>query len=123
VDFRTFLEGIVDPKQVVSAALKARSDDKICRARFGDCRSTATATVKYLNEMGIPAKLAGGQFITNPAEDEEWDHSWVQVGQYILDPTVDQFFSSLDVDMETKTPGVYYSHPLWDGSGLAKRYK
>jgi transglutaminase-like putative cysteine protease len=108
-------------RKVISAALEARKEISCDKAIFGDCLDVSRRTVAILNKAGIPAKLTGGQFVTNPVEDEEWDHSWVIVDGEILDPTVDQFFSPLDVDLETTVPGIYYS-PV-DGGWLDDRYK
>lgn len=114
---------------VVQAALRARSGEGIRCARFGDCKAAATATVALLRQEGIPAKLVHGRFVSATGdapgfeERTEWDHSWVEVSGDILDPTVDQFFSELDEDMILETPGVYYSHPRWDGDWLVSRYE
>lgn len=113
-----------DPQQVVNAALVARKSGGVCnRAQFGDCKAISEEAVKVLQHAGIQARLSGGTFITNVDDNQSWDHSWVVVmNRWIFDPTIDQFFSELDVDMRTKTPGVYYSHPSWDGNGYKNRY-
>lgn len=111
---------VLDQK-IIDAALQARKDMGCDRAEYGDCRDASERTVTLLEGMGIPARLAGGQFTTNFAEGEEWDHSWVVVGDEILDPTVDQFFSPLEVDLETVVSGIYYS-PV-DGGWLDDRYR
>lgn len=108
-------------QKVVDAALKARKQINCDRAIFGDCLDVSKRTIVILSEIGISAKLEGGQFITNFDDDEEWDHSWVVVDDEILDPTVDQFFSSLDVDLVTTIPGIYYSSI--DDDWLRERYK
>jgi hypothetical protein len=108
-------------RRIIEAALQARNEINCVKAVFGDCLDVSRRTVAILKEMQIPAKLVGGQFITNFEEDEEWDHSWVMVGEEILDPTVDQFFSPLDVDLRTTVPGIYYS--AIDGSWLDDRYR
>lgn len=122
-DWMVLAEGI-DPQQVINAALVARKTSGVCdRARFGDCKEISEETVKILSRAGIQARLSGGTFITKPDDNESWDHSWVLVmNRWVLDPTIDQFFSDLDVDMKTKTPGVYYSHPSWDGNIYRDRY-
>lgn len=122
-DWILFAESI-DPQHVVNAALSARKQGKICdRAHFGDCKEISEETLKILKRAGIPARMSGGTFITNLENKDSWDHSWVVVsGKWILDPTIDQFFSDLDEDMILKQPGVYYSHPSWDGNTLSNRY-
>jgi hypothetical protein len=123
LDWLSLVES-VDPQQVIDAALAARKNGGICdRAHFGDCKEISQATLQMLQKVGIQARLTGGTFITKPKDDESWDHSWLIINnKWILDPTVDQFFSDLDVDMHTKTPGIYYSHPNWDGNSLKSRY-
>lgn len=116
--FKLFLE---NTRQIINLALQARQQAGCDKARFGDCRDVSERTVVLLKSMGIPAKLKGGHFIANPDENDYWDHSWVVIDGEILDPTVDQFFSTLDVDLETETPGIYYS--ALDGPWLMNRYK
>lgn len=123
LDWLVLVEG-ANPQQVINAALEARKTGGVCnRAHFGDCMAISEDTIKILTSLGIPARLTGGTFITNPKEDDSWDHSWIIVNnRWILDVTIDQFFSELDVDMHTKTPGIYYSHPSWDGNVYKSRY-
>lgn len=122
-DWIILAEG-VDPQKVIDAALVARKTSGVCdRAHFGDCKAISEETVKALLKTGIQARITGGTFITKPKENESWDHSWILVmDRWILDPTIDQFFSEIDVDMRTKTPGVYYSNPSWDGNVYKNRY-
>ena len=126
----------LNPHEIVQLALRARDEYGICeRAQFGDCKDTSQGLVNLLQERGLHARVTGSQFIygydNNPAyegDDEEAsphssnDHSWVMLNGWILDPTVDQFFSDMDVDLVTKTPGVYFSHPQWDGPKYVNRY-
>lgn len=119
-----YLTESLDPQQVINAAILGRKNGGICdRAHFGDCQDIMKETMVVLRRAGIQAYESGGTFITNLANNDSWEHSWVQVGKHILDPTVDQFFSDLDVDMHTKTPGIYYSNPQWDGNELRNRYQ
>ena len=109
---------------VTPAAKRARKTWGITkRAEFGDCSAVCRLLVEILQELGIQCRLQFGKFHT--AEDEEWDHTWVETFEkydiWILDPTVDQFYSSLDIDLETKTDGIYYSKV--DGDELASRYE
>ncbi len=122
ITFKMFL-GKVEPNQIVDIALRARKEIGIegC-AKFGDCKEVCEKLVTLLEETKIPARLAGGMFTTNIDDDEKWDHSWVIVNNNILDPTIDQFFSPLDIDMDVKTEGVYFSHPSWDGPKYVERY-
>lgn len=140
MQFRDFFEN-QKVNLIVSLAKQARQIYGICdRAKFGDCNDTVKETLILLKQYGIQAKSQGGYFITNPnsvavwpgEEDEptpeEWEHTWISIQddakKDILDPTIDQFYSSLDFDLMTKAPGIYYSHPLWDGdAGLLERYK
>lgn len=110
-------------KKIISTALQVREKEDITHSQFGDCNDIVVKTIAELNKLRIPARRQGGQFISNPSEDEEYDHTWIVIENDIFDPTIDQFFSSLDVDLITKQPGVYYSHPEWDGDWLVKRYK
>ena len=122
-DWIIFSESI-DPQQVVNAALTARKHGGICnRSHFGDCKELSEETLKLLKQLGIPARLSGGTFTTNISDKQSWDHSWIVVsGRWILDVTIDQFFSDLDEDMILKQPGIYYSHPSWDGNTYKDRY-
>lgn len=124
-NFSQFLESMqFDPQSVVQAAIRARADEDItARASFGDCKATCVRLASLLRAAGIPAQLKGGQFVCNPNNEIHYDHSWLVVSSDILDPTVDQFFSDLDFDLSTQTPGVYFSHPEWDGDWLTDRYK
>jgi hypothetical protein len=116
--FKSFLE---NTNVVVQAAIKARKNLGIKCARFGDCNDVSKTVAQLLKRSGIPAKWTGHYF--DNGDNGYTDHSWVVVdGKWILDPTIDQFFSSLDEDMDTKIPGVYYSHPEWDGNKYVKRY-
>lgn len=121
-----FAETVAEaPSEIVAVAVAARRKYGICdkqRARFGDCNDTARMVVQMLNKMGLQTQFQGGQFVCDPNDDLQFDHGWVLVDGQILDPTVDQFFSELDVDLYTKTPGVYFSHPEWDGEWLRPRY-
>ncbi|KKN96730.1 hypothetical protein LCGC14_0163740 [marine sediment metagenome] len=123
---RMLTESITDA--TIDLAKQARKQFVCDVAQFGDCSETAEGLVKLLRAKGIQAKIQGGQFITvtgdRPGfeELEEWDHTWVIVGSHILDPTVDQFTSTLDVDLYTSEGGVYYSHPSVDGDELKSRY-
>jgi hypothetical protein len=107
--------------EIINTAILARQQYGCNPAIFGDCKNVSKIVVSALNQKGIPAKLKGGQFITNPSEDEEWDHSWITIGSSVLDPTVDQFFSMLDIDLITEVPGIYYSE--LDGDWLKSRYR
>lgn len=114
-------EGDRETEEIINTAILARQRYGChSKAMFGDCLDVSKIIVPVLNQKGIPAKIHGGFFITNPSEDEKWVHSWVSIGEEILDPTVDQFFSSLDVDLVTKVPGIYYSEI--DGDWLRNRY-
>jgi GNAT superfamily N-acetyltransferase len=108
-------------EKIINAALQARQETGCLPTGFGDCGDTSKKTVAILKENGISAKVVDGLFITNVSVQENWDHSWVEIGNVILDPTVDQFLSEMDVDVETEVPGVYYS--AVDGGWLAGRYQ
>lgn len=119
--FRLFLENL-DPSSIVDIAQQARQEAGIVRcAKFGDCNDVCDLTVKLLKQRKIKAKRVGGYFWTGE-ENGDIEHSWIIVDNFILDPTIDQFFSTLDVDMHTEVPGIYYSHPDWDGDVYVNRY-
>jgi hypothetical protein len=122
-DWMILAEGI-DPQQIINAAMVARKSVGVCdRAHFGDCKEISEHTVEVLKRAGIECRLSGGTFTTNLKDNSSWDHSWVVVAnRWILDATIDQFFKDLDVDMKTKSPGIYYSHPSWDGNVYKDRY-
>mgnify|MGYP000299444042 CR=1 FL=1 len=124
-NFTQFLESMqFDPQSVVQAAIQARADEGIAgRATFGDCKAVCNRLASLLRKLGVVAQLKGGQFICDPNDEIHYDHSWLIVGGDILDPTVDQFFSDLDFDLSTQTPGVYFSHPECDGDWLTDRYR
>jgi hypothetical protein len=96
-------------------------------AVFGDCGPVSRDLIPLLMGRGVTVRLAHGIFVSNPEEEEQWDHSWVELDidgkTYILDPTVDQFFSPLDVDLVLENEKFYFSHPDWDGDWLAERYQ
>ncbi len=121
MNFRLFLENL-NPSSIVHFAQQARQESGITRcAKFGDCNDVVNKTVNLLKRAGIKAKLKGSQFWTD--DDMYFDHSWVIIYGNILDPTIDQFFSELDVDLETKVSGIYYSDYEWDGPKYIERYK
>lgn len=133
MNFRQFLEN-QEYDSAIEACLQARRQWGICGARtagsakgvgavFGDCKETAKGAVALLQRQNRNARLAHGYFIADPAEDESWEHTWIEIDDYILDPTVDQFFSSLDIDLYTTVQGIYFSHPEWDGDSLKERYQ
>lgn len=108
-------------EKIINAALRARKEVGCSPAGFGDCGDVSKRTVDILEEDGISAKVVGGLFITNVREQENWDHSWVEIGNAILDGTIDQFISELDVDLVTEVPGIYYS--VIDEGWLIGRYQ
>jgi len=111
---------MLSPQEIVNITVQARKNIEICeRAKFGDCGDAAKETVKLLNS----GKIESGYFVYNLPNEEQSEHSWIRIGRYVLDPTIDQFFSDLDVDLETKTYGIYFSHPSWDGDWLLNRYR
>jgi len=127
MNFKLWLEE--ENKEVILLAQQARRNWGICdRAKFGDCKATSKGLVMLLTQAGRPAKLAHGYFKAStgdmPGNEQEtnFEHSWVEIDGDILDPTVDQFFSMLDVDLHTTVEGIYYSHPDWDGDELRERY-
>jgi hypothetical protein len=107
--------------KIIAAAKRAR---KFCgianneRAVFNDCGPVSRQLVQELAEIGIDAQLAHGQFKCD--DDTEFDHTWVVVDGVIIDPTVDQFFSDLEIDLVTHTPGLYF--PPHDTDYLNGRY-
>ena len=129
--FKLFMEAVGRPAQIVSVAQEARKQEGVKCAVFGDCNAVCDLTVKLLGKMGIQAKRVGGHFRASSSdsrynfsgENSDSEHSWVLVEGYILDPTIDQFFSELDEDMHTKVEGIYFSHPEWDGNRYVKRYQ
>jgi hypothetical protein len=119
--FRLFLENL-DPSTIVDIAQQARQEADITTcARFGDCKDVSNITIKLLKQRGIKAQLKGGYFSPG-GENGDVEHSWIVIDGFILDPTIDQFFSELDVDMDTKVKGIYYSHHEWDGDKYENRY-
>ena len=122
MQFREYFEK--QDHRIVSLAMKARQQGGICtRSRFGDCNDIVARTLALLTHNGIHAKRVAGNFICDPREDVYFEHTWIAISDYVLDPTVDQFFSDLDVDLITKQRGIYYSAPDWDGDWLEKRYQ
>ena len=121
-DWMVLIEG-VDPQQIINAALVAREQGVCDRTHFSDCKTISEKTVKILQHAGIQARLSNGTFITKSKKNESWDHSWIIImNRWILDVTIDQFHSELDNNIKTKTPGIYYSHPSWDGNNYKDRY-
>ena len=122
-DWKLLVESL-DPQQIVNTALQVRKLKGVCtRAKFGDCKELSEELMKMLLRQGVQARMSGGTFITKPKDDESWEHSWLVINnRWVLDVTIDQFFSDLDVDMHTKTPGIYFSHPNWDGNVYKDRY-
>ena len=120
--FRLFLENL-DPSSIVDVAQQARQEAGVIRcALFGDCKDVSNDTIKLLKQKGVKAHIEGSYFYVGD-ENGDFEHSWVVVDNgFILDPTIDQFFSSLDEDMHTKVKGIYFSHPEWDGDRYANRY-
>lgn len=120
-NFRLFFENVT-AESIVQACQKARRDYGIkqCSA-FGDCKDVSKEVSKILRSLGVSATLTGGHFLANKNDGEEYEHSWLMI-DFLLDPTIDQFFSSLDEDMETIVPGIYYAHPQWDGDKYINRY-
>lgn len=67
------------------------------RAEFGDCTPVAIILKRLLEEeTDKEVVIVGGRFQCD--EDTEFDHTWLLVDGEIVDPTVDQFYSDLDVD-------------------------
>lgn len=92
------------------------------KAVFGDCGPVSTDIVNNLADAGIKAKLTHGNFIVDISQPTEiTPHTWVTVGGHILDATVDQFFSILDIDLECEIPGIYFVP--FDGEYLVNRYQ
>lgn len=112
-------------EKIISVAIEIREREGIGigRAQFGDCNDIVNKTLIEFKKMHINAVRQGGVFIANPYEEEEYDHTWIVINNDVFDSTIDQFFSSLDVDLITEQTGIYYSHPAWDGDWLIKRYK
>lgn len=121
-NFRLFFENI-SAESIVQACQKARRDYGIKKcSTFGDCKDVSQEVSKILKSLGITARLVGGYFLANRNYGEEYEHSWLMTDNFILDPTIDQFFSPLDEDLVTKTFGIYFSHPEWDGDKYSNRY-
>jgi hypothetical protein len=116
-DWIVLIESI-DPQQIINAALVARKQGNCDRVHFSACKAILEETLAILMRAGISARISSGTFTTK--KNESWDHSWIVVGKWILDPTVDQF--KTDSAIKTKSPGIYYSHPSWDGNHLRERY-
>jgi hypothetical protein len=113
-DWIVFTESI-DPQQIINAALAARKNSNCNQTRFEDCKELAQQTLEILKRAGIQVHLSAGTFQTNK---ESWDHSWLIImNRWVLDPAVSQF-----PNIDTKTPGIYYSHPSWDGNKYKDRY-
>lgn len=111
---------------IVWCAVKARRRyglSGLTHASFGDCNAVCKLTSSLLGQQDIDSKVRGHGFIYDLSEGESFEHSYVLVDGHILDPTIDQFFSPLDVDLHTAVPGVYFSHPDWDGDWLKERYQ
>jgi hypothetical protein len=121
-NFRLFFENN-NPDSIVQACQKARRDYGVKQcSSFGDCKDISKESMIILKSVGVVAQLVGGHFLANKNDGEEYDHSWLVVDGFVLDPTIDQFFSSLDEDLTTNIFGVYFSHPEWDGDKYLNRY-
>lgn len=121
--FKEFLLEATNPQTVINLAIESRNEIGIECAKFGDCADVSHNLLKKLNQNNIKAVIDGGYFIYNLKNDESYEHSWIKIDNYILDATIDQFYSDLDEDLETKYYGIYFSHPQVDGNWLEKRYK
>jgi hypothetical protein len=99
------------------------------RAKFGDCTAAATALKRIVEGFtNHTVVIKGGKFVCDydPSDSDEplsFDHTWLEIDGIIVDPTVDQFFSDLDVDMDLVTDGMYIGHPDHDADTLKARYE
>lgn len=109
--------------QIIAAVKRAR---RFClngeKARFGDCGPVSFRLVEELAFLDIACQMDAGTFqYTAHEENDKLDHTWVILHDgTIIDPTVDQFFSDLDIDLVTTHPGIYF--PPVDGDYLVSRY-
>jgi hypothetical protein len=89
------------------------------QAVYGECGCVSFQLKKLIDSKRIRGRrviYTQGFFRDN--KDQLVDHTWLVVYGYILDATVDQFICG----KQTKQPGVYYSHPKFDGKSLRERY-
>lgn len=106
----------VSPSFLERAAQKVRREMKIGPGEAGFCQEASERLRDRLIKQGFDAKVAEGKYAS------KFDHYWVKVGGYIVDPTADQFNKrgvpeqpSVVVGAEASLP-AYQEQKLFGGS-------